>query len=1792
MDTNNFRCSWTMRITSLLAGLLLSSAPAFSQVPTVQDCDGAIPVCQNVYSEANSYSGIGNYTSEVNTANSCLGGANAEVNSVWYTFTVQQSGNLCFSITPNVSADDYDWGVYDLTNNPCSDIFNNAAMEVSCNFSGVSGVTGPNGQAGTQNEPCIPVVAGSTYAVLVNNWSGSTNGYTIDFGASTATIFDNVPPSIQSVNTPIACGANTITFQFSEAILCNTLTTGDLVLNGPGGPYTITNVTGAICAAGGTQEDEYTITVTPPITTAGNYSLDLVGGSGFVEDLCGNTAAAGSLPFVVANTIGYNLVWTDETCISSDDGTMTITGNGGTGPYTYDLQGPTPGNNTTGVFSGLIDGNYTVTVTDNASGCSTQFTHTIAQGALPCCAADAGTTNQSITGNALNNYILCDGDELVINSNGDFVDATGGTSPGIQYAIYTCPPDPTISDPNLDPCFSGFFATSTSPNMTTLNGGGSAGGYLAALAGAGVVATNNTLWFAPVTVIETNPVITTDPNCVDVGPAVEVTYLEPITWTGTEDCATSSWNVTVNGGYPELFGGNFTVSNPQPAGVIAAPLTIPHGGTVNLTNLPYNQTFSFDVTDANGCTQTITVGPYTCCPADAGTATANQFGNGTTPYILCDQDTIVIVGDGNHVDAPGVGPGITFGIYTCPPTPGIDPATDPCYTGFVTGSIGFMTDINQGGSAGGLLGAILGIGQTVNNNTLYFAPFTLNDSTNLLYDPTCFDVGAPIAVQYLEPIVWNATEDCNAGVWNIDMSGGHAEMFGTNFTVNNLQVTPANAGAALSTGTVANNGTVSVTGLTFGDTFTFDIIDANGCPMTVTGGPYTCCPADAGTSTGTLIGAGNTDFILCDGDAISIVSNGDFTNSPGVGPGLTYAIYTCPPTPGVDPALDPCYTGFVTGTIGSMLDVNIGGSGGGLLGAIIGAGLPVTNNTLYFSPLTMIDTTNLLYDPNCFDVGPPIAVQYLEPLVTNATPTDATCGAADGTITVTATGGEGTYTYEIIGVGQNGTGVFNNLLASTYDAVVIDGNGCSDTIPVTIQNLGAPTIASTTFTDPLCFISCDGTITVNVTPGSGTPPYTYDVGPGTGQAGNVFTNLCAGNYVVTVTDDNGCVATANVTLTDPPVVTVNTTQVDLACFGDNSGEIDIVAGGGDGNYEYSITGGAPFTPQSNWTGLAAGTYDVVVQDGNACQATTQVILTEPTELTFAFSAFDATCNGICDGYAIVIPAGGTVVGSYNFAWSNGIAGPTSAQATNLCDGNYSLTVTDDNGCSVDTNFVIGAPAAVTIDNIVITDESCAGACDGTITITAPLAVEFSIDNGTTFVPGNVFNNLCAGNYDIIVRNANQCAEDSVVTINSPSPITLTVSNDTTVCIGGTATLIATPAGGTPPYTYTWDNGLPDQDTHQVNPVALTTYCVTVTDANGCTSTQECINVDLLPALSVVTSNDTTICPGETVTVSAQGAGGDGNFTYDWNNGQGAGPTLTVTPSVTTVYVVTVSDGCTTPVAIDSVTVTVSPNPQPTFSAVPSNGCAPLTVLFTNTSDPATIGGDCLWMIDGAPASTDCDSFSHTFDIAGDYDISLQFTSPAGCFGDTTIADFVNVYGNPIADFSFGPQPTNFLNPEIVFNNASQGATNYYWEFGSGGMLGSSVDENPTFTFPDSTQGFYEACLWAYSPEGCVDSTCQVVEIDGQFVLYVPNAFTPDGDGLNETFYPRGSGFDNEVYTLLIFDRWGELVFESYNVDNHWDGTIKGTGVMGMTDVYVWKLVVRDDWTGEQKDYVGHVTLLR
>jgi gliding motility-associated-like protein len=874
---------------------------------------------------------------------------------------------------------------------------------------------------------------------------------------------------------------------------------------------------------------------------------------------------------------------------------------------------------------------------------------------------------------------------------------------------------------------------------------------------------------------------------------------------------------------------------------------------------------------------------------------------------------------------------------------------------------------------------------------------------------------------------------------------------------------------------------------------------------------------------------------------------------------------------------------------------------------------------------------------------------------------DAACGAADGSITVTATGGDnGPYTYSLDGGGFGPANVFTNLAAGSYTIDVNDASGCSavQTI-VPISNLAAPIIDSVQTTEPSCVGATDGGVTIFASGGGG---YQYAVNGGALQGSNVFAGLGAGTHSIMVEDVAGCQLLMNVILTDPIAITFTDLVVDLLCYQDLSGSITITASGGGGNYQYSFDGGT-LQVSNTFNNLSAGTFPILIEDGAGCQGTGNVTIAEPIELVIStLSTTNLSCYAACDGTAIVVPGGGPFAGSYTYSWSNPLLGNAAAVSA-LCAGQYTITIFDDNNCSVDStitilqplpfavvtsvinsncnqavgvatvdavsggnapytfqwdgaagsgvdtfanalipgtyqvtitdanlcdtvvSIIVGNIAGMTASLLASTDVICFQFCDGYAEVNvlggvAPLT--YLWDNAA--VTPDV-NTLCAGAHFCVITDASGCFDTVFVSITEPTELLITVSNDTMICSGSTINLNANASGGSPNYTFDWNSGQFTGPSISDNPTVLTSYTVIATDFNGCPSASATVNVDLHPQLQLSTFGDVTICEGETVGIGALVSSGYGNYYYTWDVGLGTASAGNVTPSVTTSYTVSVADDCNLLPLQGQVTVTVNPVPQIAFTADEFTGCAPFDVTFSNTS--GVPGMNCFWDFGDGANSTDCSSASHTYTQPGTYMVSFTFNSPTGCIGIPAPDIVIVISDYPVADFVASPQPATMSSPLIHFEDLSTDAALYNWDFAG---LGTSGEASPDFVFPAMEAGEYQVCLEVTNTLGCTDEVCDTVMILDEFTLYVPNAFTPDGDGINDFFFPVMKSVDASDYEFQIYNRWGERIFQAFNPDHFWDGHVAGQ--MAKQDVYVWRLSLRAATSNDKHIYVGHVSLIR
>jgi gliding motility-associated-like protein len=344
--------------------VLLFSADSCAQ--SVSDCNGAIQLCEDVYTEANATSTFGTIFEPTGACNN-----GTETSSMWYTFTVTQSGNMGFILDPSDVDADYDWGMFNITDNGCAGIMNGTSPEVSCNSfglffgSGPTGISTANGGSGNSNGPGdlngptfngdLNVVAGQTYALVVMNWSNSSSGYSIDFSNSTASLFDDINPTIINVTTD--CNSPGVVVEFDENLVTTSIQPVDFQLTGPSGNVTINSI--QLPAPNSPGNPSVTLIPTLGNLPPGNYTLSISDLAGYVNDACGNTAT-GSFDFVVSPLAVSVFAGNDTVICPGTNANLLASGNFTSVQW---LNGPA-----TASYSVLNAGNYQVTATLN--GCS------------------------------------------------------------------------------------------------------------------------------------------------------------------------------------------------------------------------------------------------------------------------------------------------------------------------------------------------------------------------------------------------------------------------------------------------------------------------------------------------------------------------------------------------------------------------------------------------------------------------------------------------------------------------------------------------------------------------------------------------------------------------------------------------------------------------------------------------------------------------------------------------------------------------------------------------------------------------------------------------------------------------------------------------------------------------------------------------------------------------------------------------------------------------------------------------------------------------------------------------------------------------------------------------------------------------------------------------------------------------------------------------------------------------------------------------------------------------------
>lgn len=418
--------------------------------------------------------------------------------------------------------------------------------------------------------------------------------------------------------------------------------------------------------------------------------------------------------------------------------------------------------------------------------------------------------------------------------------------------------------------------------------------------------------------------------------------------------------------------------------------------------------------------------------------------------------------------------------------------------------------------------------------------------------------------------------------------------------------------------------------------------------------------------------------------------------------------------------------------------------------------------------------------------------------------------------------------------------------------------------------------------------------------------------------------------------------------------------------------------------------------------------------------------------------------------------------------------------------------------------------------------------------------------------------------------------------------------DSVVCFGENNGLIqVTSNQGYGISTYYW-NSSASADTIKTN-LSAGTYTIIAEDIMGCRDTINAIDV-FQPAqllLSII-SNDYSVCENDPIVLTSQFSGGIQPYTLYWNTGATAtgvtttSLTQTQNPSISTGYWVVLTDKNNCLEASDTIDVNVNALPDLDFIADKVVGCQPLKVNFTNLSASAPAITSWLWSFGNGIVSFD-NSSTYTYNTSGTFNISLKAISDSGCVNTITKPNYILVHPKPVADFYYTPGGANidFLNPEVSFHNTSFGEDDRFWDFGDGFTMFS--EQNTNHVYADTGQ--YNITLVVSTTFGCYDTIILPLKVNEISSLYIPNAFTPNGNGTNDVFTPVG--LELFEFNMMIFDRWGEKIFESSGLNQGWDGKYKG--VLCQPGVYVYKVIykeVKGSTKLQEKSRFGHVTLIK
>jgi hypothetical protein len=1425
----------------------------------------------------------------------------------------------------------------DSDNDGCADAIEGGGTFTSANIDGSGRLTGGVGSNG------VPTIAGA----------GQTAG-----NSQNNALRDMVCTPLSVSSSPVTC------FGGSNGFI-------NITVNSGTPPYTY-NWGGGI-----TTEDRTGL-------AAGTYNLT-------VTDNTGSTATA-SVTITQPTALTAAGVITQPTCTVG--GSINLTPSGGTSPYTYDWA-DIAGTNNPEDRSGLVGGNYSVTVTD-AKGCTATASFTLA---TPACTPT---------------YIN------VCKSN--------------TADVYSVTPDPTITTYTWTVTGGGVIASGQGTPSVSVNWTG---------------ATGSTGTVCCKTVNSCGESANTCKDVYIMAPIAGAAVAAPV-------CAGSNMLLSGSGGVSYQWSGpsSFTANSEAP---VINNVTAANAGTYTVTVTDASgcsATATVAVTVSTPPTAT-TVVTTASCGASNGTVALTPAG-GTSPYTylwsngattqnlssLSAAGYTVTVTDNNGckaVTTANVG-------NTSAQTITLTPTNVACFggsTGQIVSSVSggtapFTYFWSTGATTANLTSVGLGgysVTVTGANGCDAVASATLIQPNELAVNSAVTQVycigGATGAINLTvtggtTPYTYNwgggiTTEDrtgLSAGTYNVTITDANTCSITRTITI--IQpVSPFTATATV-TNVKCNGGANGVVNLTAsGGTYPYSYLWSNGATtediFNRTSGTYTVTVTDARGCVATL------SRTITQPAALSLTNTVTSVNCNG---GATGAINLTPT--GGTPSLSISWSNGVTtedltaisaGTYGvTVTDANActatvsisvtqptatltatatptnvtcnGGTTGSISMAIAGGTTAYTY--LWSSGQTTQNLTSIgagtytltVTDARgCQAVAQSTLTQPTAILLTGAVTNVACNGGSTGAISLTTTNGVGALTYNWGGgiTSQNRTAI----AAGTYTVTVTDANSCTTTSSFIVTQPAAPLAATSTKTDATCAGNADGSVNLSVTGGS--LPYTYSWS--NGATTEDISSLAAGTYTVTVTDARSCTTTRSVTITQPAAFVLSATTTSAACEGGTDGTINLTVSGGISPYTYNWSNG---TTTEDITGVTAGNYNVTVTGANGCSAVrSNIAVSETNTLTITSTVSNNLCPGSNKGSINLTITGGTAPFTYN--WSNGA---TTKDITGLTSGTYTIIVKDATNCVETFGFTITEPNTGTALTLAtITTPSNCGASTGAVDLTPTGGITPYTYTWSNSATTQDITSVAAGTYTVSVTDAQGCVQTSTNLVNNNAAPTLTSTVNNVACKSGTTgSITLNVSGGASPYTYSWSNST---SAASLTGVGVGSYTVTVTAANGCKVIASNTITEPATALSVVTNQNAPNCIGTGGEAFATPSGGTAPYTYAWSNSATTASISNLSPAT---YTVTVTDARSCPVN-GSVVITAAACLPPV--AVNDNFTTPLNTPITQTvapndSDPDGLAADLIFtLLTNPTVSQGVINFDNTYG-------NFTFTPTTGFTGTVTL----------------------------------------------------------------------------------------------------------------------------------------------------------------------------------------------